>query len=630
MTDLLSTAVSGLRAFQRALDVTSQNIANAATDGYSRQRVELATRQAQAYGNGYVGTGVNVVSVRRVYDDFLVAQLRGSSSSHARLDAFAAAAERVDNLLGDSGTGLSATLQNLAQAFQGVANSPASTPARQSLLSQAGVFVQRMQGYDSRLRAMDAELNARIETGTVAINTLGEGIARLNAEIEEAYGRMGQPPNDLLDQRDRLIDELATHVDVSTVAQGNGVVNVFIGTGQPLVVGSTASQLVTSADPFDAARRGVALRTPSGPADITSQITGGTLGGLLDFRREMLDPVRDELGRITVAVTDLLNTEHGKGMDLRGALGGELFATGDAVALPARANTGSAAITVTRSDAGALTGGNYILEYTTGGWALRDAASGVTKPLAGSGTALDPYRADGLSIVVSGGAAAVGDRFQLQPTRGAIDGLGVLITDPSQIAAAVPVATSAAAANRGDASIGAPAVLDPSNPQLGSAVTIEFLTPTTYSINGAGSYAYVSGTDIDVNGWRVQISGSPLAGDRFDVTANTAGVGDNGNMRSLIASLDGPALNGGTTSVNGAIGSLVARIGIETQQAQVNRDAQDVIRTQDRAAVDSVSGVNLDEEAANMLRMQQAYMAAAQLIATASAVFESLLAATRR
>lgn len=629
MTDLLSTAVSGLRAFQRALDVTSQNIANAATDGYSRQRVELATRQAQAYGNGYVGTGVNVVSVRRVYDDFLVAQLRGSGSAYARLDSFASSAERVDNLLGDSGTGLSATLQNLAQAFHGVANSPASTPARQSLLSQANVFVQRMQGYDSRLRALDAETDARVATETVAINTLGEGISRLNAEIDEAYGRMGQPPNDLLDQRDKLIDELSTHIDVSAVAQGNGVVNVFVGTGQPLVVGSVASRLVTAADPFDASRRGVALSTPSGPADITSQLTGGTLGGLLDFRREMLDPVRDELGRIAVAATDLLNSEHGKGIDLRGALGAELFGTGDVLTLPARANTGSAGVTVTRTDATALTGGNYILDYTAGGWALRDAASGVSKALTGSGTALDPYRAEGLSIVVSG-AAAVGDRFQLQPTRGAIDGLRLLIGDPAKIAAATPVATGAALANRGAATIGAATVLDASNAQLRSPVTIEFLSPASYSINGAGSYAYTSGGDIDANGWRVQISGTPVAGDRFEVTDNSAGTGDNGNMRSLLASLDGPRLNSGTTSVNGAIGSLIARVGIETQQAQVNRDAQDVIHTQDKAAVDSVSGVNLDEEAANMLRMQQAYMAAAQLISTASTVFESLLAATRR
>lgn len=629
MADLLSTAVSGLRAFQRALDVTSQNIANAATDGYSRQRVELATRQAQACGNGYVGTGVNVVSVRRVYDDFLIAQLRGSESSHARLDAFASSAERVDNLLGDSATGLSATLQNLAQAFQGVANSPTSTPARQSLLSQANVFVQRLQGYDSRLRALDADTNARIETGTRAINTLGAGIARLNAEIDEAWGRMGQPPNDLLDQRDKLIDELSTHVDVNAVAQGNGVVNVFVGTGQPLVVGSVASQLVTATDPFDGARRGVALRTPSGATDITSQVTGGTLGGLLDFRREMLDPVRDELGRIAVATTDLLNAEHHKGVDLRGALGGDLFAAGDALVLPATANTGGATVTVTRADTTALTGGNYFLEFTAGGWALRDAASGAAKPLAGSGTAPDPYRAEGLSIVV-GGAAAIGDRFQLQPTRAAVDGLRVTIPDPAAIAAARPVTTTAAAANRGDAAISAPFVLDATNPQLRSAVAIEFTSPGTYSVNGAGSYPYTSGADIDLNGWRVQISGSPQVGDRFDVAANVSGVGDNGNMRSLLARLDAPVLGGGSTSVHGAIGNLVARVGVETQQAQVNRDAQDVIRTQDKAAVDSVSGVNLDEEAANMLRMQQAYMAAAQLISTASSVFESLLAATRR
>jgi flagellar hook-associated protein 1 len=630
MADLLSTGVSGLLAFQRALSTTSHNISNVNTDGYSRQRVLIGTRPAQGYGNGYVGQGANVRTTQRVYDDFIGAQARSTSSSLEHLDVYAANAERLNNMFGDSANGLSPTLQRFVNAFQSVANAPTSIPARQVLLSEANTLQQRLQFFDRRLEEIGNELNSRIRGEVAEVNSIAQGIARLNNEISAGIARTGgQPPNDLLDQRDRLLDELSQKISVNAVRQDGGTVNVFVGSGQPLVLGAEVNQLTTVQDPFDPTQLAIALETPGSSVDITRNITGGALGGLLDFRGEQLDPAHNALGRIAVALTDVVNAQHREGMDLSGALGGDFFAVGGAAVLDNGLNTGTGTVTATRTSIGALTGRDYILEMTGSGWQLRDSLSGAVAPMTGTGTAADPFVADGLEIEV-GGAADVGDTFLIRPTRGAITDMNVLISDPSRIAAAAPIRTAATAANSGSGSISVGEVLDSSNAQLRAPVTIEFLTANTYSINGAGSFAYTAGGNIDVNGWRVQVSGSPAVGDRFTVSDNTSGIGDNRNALLLSDALKAPVLNGGTTSLGSAVGEFVGGIGVATRQAQVNRDAQNVVYEESLAAKEAVSGVNLDEEAANLLKYQQAYQAAAQLIRVADTMFQTLLAATER
>src|SRR5262249_55440263 len=165
------------------------------------------------------------------------------------------------------------------------------------------------------------------------------GIARLNNEITSGMARTGgQPPNDLLDQRDRLLDQLAQKVSVNAVVQDGGTVNVFVGSGQPLVLGADVNQLTTVQDQFDAGRLTIALQTPGTDVDISRNISGGSLGGLLDFRTEQLDPAKNALGRIAVALSDVVNSQHHEGMDLTGALGGDFFAVGDTQVLPSSLN----------------------------------------------------------------------------------------------------------------------------------------------------------------------------------------------------------------------------------------------------------------------------------------------------
>ena len=209
-------------------------------------------------------------------------------------------------------------------------------------------------------------------------------------------------------------------------------------------------------------------------------------------------------------------------------------------------------------------------------------------------------------------------------------GLGVLIGNPSQLAAAAPTRTRTSLANVGNASISAGSVADVTDPNLLSTATIAFIDPVTYRINGSGSFAYTPGADILINGTRVQITGTPASGDQFVIEPNTGGAGDNRNALAIIGDLGGGLFDAGTTSLQSSVGRLVTNIGIQTANTQNQRDAEQVLVNQATESLDSVRGVNLDEEAADLLRYEQQYQAAAQTITVANSLFDSLIAAIRR
>ena len=351
-----------------------------------------------------------------------------------------------------------------------MATEPTSIAARQVLLGEAEGATDRFRYVDGQLRDLDTESRAQIGIQTGEINALASGIARLNKEIASGIGATGQPPNDLLDERDRLIDQLAGKIGVTVVPQDRGIVNVFIGRGQALVLNESASKLGTTQDPYDGSGARISLAGNQGSLDITASITGGTLGGLLDFRSQVLDPARSDLGRLAVGLAEAMNGQHRAGVDLKGALGADLFSIGPAASVPRSNNAGSAQIAVTRSAASGLTGADYELEFTGAAWSMKRLDTGASVALAGTGTALDPLRADGLSMVVSG-TPATGDRVLVRPTRDAVVGFDLLVSDPSRIAAAAPIVASANAANSGSATITRGEVLDPANAQLRSAVT---------------------------------------------------------------------------------------------------------------------------------------------------------------
>ncbi len=631
MVDILRTGVSGLLAFQRGLATTSQNIANAATEGYSRQRIELGAREPEPFGSGFIGRGVDITTVRRLFDQFAVAQLRSSSSELGRLSQFAGLAGRVDDILADPDGGIGATLQGFFAAWQDVASNPSSTTSRQLLLAQAQTLSTRFRDTLARLDQVESDANGGVRASLDEINAISSSLAQLNQDIQTARGIAGgQPPNDLLDERDRLLGRLAELVNVQTVEGNDGALNVFIGNGQTLVLGNFSAQLVTASNPLDASRVDVLYRG-NGGADqvITSFITGGQLGGLLQVRTEVLDPARQQLGLVATVLADAINSQQAAGMDLNGQLGAALFAVAPPRVLGATSNTGSATASALVTDAGALTGDDYTLRFDGSSWSATRDSTGASVPLTGSGTAVDPFVIEGLAVTIGAGALA-GDRFSLRGTRDAASSLRAVLTDPRGIAAAAPIRSAALSTNLGSGAITAGTVVDPANASLLAPVDIQFLTATTYSINGAGSFAYTPGSDIVVNGWQVQISGAPSAGDTFTVRSNAGSPGDNRNALLAAGLQASRIMQNGTTALGDGIISLIGRVGTLAAQADVQLTAQTTIQANARDAVLAQSGVNLDEEAADLLKWQRAYQAAAQTITVADTLFQTLLAATQR
>jgi flagellar hook-associated protein 1 FlgK len=626
MSDLLSIGSSALLAYRRALDVTSNNIANANTAGYTRQRAELAARPGVGAGYGYIGTGVDVSTVRRISDGLVNTRLQTDTAAYARLQTYSGYAGRVDQLLSSSDTGLASPLQKFFDAANALAQNPGSTSARQTLIGTAQTLAARINDTQSQLNAMAGDLDTRIASTVGDVNRLSTAIASLNERIAAAQGSFQQPPNDLLDQRDQLLQELAGQVGISTTTQDDGSVNVFTASGQSLVVGTRATALSVGEDRYGSGSLDVLHGSGS---RVTSQLSGGVLGGLLDARREIVEPARNELGRLAVGIAEAVNAQHALGLDATGALGGDFFSVSAGAAFADRGNGGGASVDLAFGDIAQLSGDDYELRFETGGWRLSNLRTGAEVALSGSGAPGDPLRGDGLELTI-GGSAQPGDRWRLQPTAQAAGSLRVAITDPARVAAASPLRVSAATTNAGSATAQAPTVTDTGNSQLLDPVSITFTSATTYQVNGSGSYPYTPGSAIEANGWSMQLSGTPAAGDRFDVSRGATNSGDNGNARALAGLANTAVLNGGRSTLGQAQTALASKAGLNAQQSALQRDAQAAIRSQTLSERDSISGVNLDEEAADLVRLQQAYQAAARVIQVADSLFQTLLQATGR
>jgi flagellar hook-associated protein 1 len=617
---ILGIGVSGLQAYQRGLSVTGHNIANAATEGYSRQRMELTARNPQFGVNGYFGTGVQVSGVNRVFDQFVENQLRSATSASQQSSVLYDYARRVDSLLANSDSGLAPALQSFFAAVQDVSNDPTSNAARQMMLSEGESLAERFRFIDERLEEQRGLINGQIGATVTEINSLAQALADVNQSIVSTVGRGGPVPNDLLDQRDTLVRELAERVNVSVNEQDDGALNIFIGNGQSLVLGSRASSLTTGAFGEDPRQVSVGFQSGSSTVDISRFMTGGRLGALLEVRGSVLDTAQDSLGLTAVGLARTFNEQHMLGQDLNGALGGGFFREPGVQVL----GSGTGALPeVEVVDVGSLTPGEYRLRYEDSGWALRSLPDGKLVP---------DFADVGLSIGTAG--LDEGETFLIRPTRTAARQVATEIRNPAELAAASPLTAAAAAYNGGNAVVRSVQAVDRDSlvvPAAGTPVIVEF-DGSGYTVDGAPATTRESagGTVIQGSGWELTIAGTPVSGDRFEVAGNAGGVGDNRNALALAGLQSERLLAGGTASLEGSYNTLISEVGTRTRQAQIASEAQGRLLEEARAQRESVSGVNLDEEAANLLRYQQAYQAAAQVIAVTNTLFDTLLGAVRR
>ena len=541
MSGILGTALSGLMAFQRSLDTTSHNIANVNTDGYSRQRVELGTRPAQFIGVGYIGQGVNIETVSRSYDQFITSQLTSSTSAFAETNTLSTLASGVDNITSNGATGLSSALTSFFNAVNGVANDPSSLSARQVMTSEAGSLTQRFNMLSSRFEDSRQQTNNQIQTSVDDINGYAAGIATLNKQIAAASNNLSGAANELMDQRDVLLTKIAEKISVSTITQQDGSINVFIGKGQSLVSGASATTLSLAGSSADPGHKEILM----GGQEISKQITGGELSGALKFRDEVLDPAQQQLGLVAAGIAIEFNKLHATGYDLNGAIGTDMFGLGAVPVVPALGSTGSIAAVYDPANTGNLNPSDYRLDYNGETYSLTRLSDNTLITLPGTFPET-PASVEGMTItqaVPPTGASS----FLIRPTFDAAKTMTALITDPAKIAAA----------------------------------------------------------------------------------GTTGAAGDNTVALGLANLENTSVLLGGKATFNNAYGQLTAKVGSLTHAAQISNSAQEALFNQAKQARENLAGVNLDEEAANLIKFQQSYQAAAQVITVARSLFDTLIGAVR-
>lgn len=629
-----SVGVGALNAAQLGLSTAGHNIANVNTDGFHRQAISQATNVPIMTGAGFVGQGAHVDTVKRVYSQFLDSQVLQAQTQGAHLDTYQTEIKQIDNILADPSSGLSPALQDFFKAVGDVATNPQSIPSRQALISSANAMVTRFQTLDQRFTEVRDGVNSQITESVNSINSLAQQIAKINDQIVVQTGSTNQPANDLLDTRDNLVSQLNQLVRATVVKQDDGTFNVFIGNGQPLVVGQQTFKLVAIPSPED--QRRIEVGYQSGATTVllpNNSLTGGSLGGLLDFRLTTLDPAQNALGRVALGLAKTFNDQHALGQDLNGALGGNFFATPKPTVLAStNNNAASGVLSAVLSNASQLTTSDYRIQVTGTGpnaYQITDLATNVTTT--GLSDATMATAIPGLTLTPPG-TLNVGDVFTVQPTRFAARDIALSNTiNTTTIAAAAPVVVNAATTNTGAAKVTANSITSTPLPAL--PITLTYNTATSQFSYGAGptTVAYVPGTPMTISGnIQVTMTGTPGNGDQFTIGPNTNGVSDNRNALLLAKlqtanTMEANAAGVATTSYQGAYSQLVSQVGNKSAEVQVTAKAEANLLTQAKSSQQALSGVNLDEEAANLLRFQQAYQAAGKMMQIATLMFDTLL-----
>lgn len=645
---LMSLGVRAMFANQAALQTVGHNIANANTEGYSRQQVELATAGGQFTGAGFFGRGVDVTTVTRAHDAFLTREAAASRSLSESDRVRLAQLERLEVVFPTGEQGIGFTAGRLLNAMVDLASRPQDTATRQVVLSRAAELAQRFSDAGSQLDTLQSGVTQDLKHTVSTVNGLAGQIARLNEEIARVIGA-GQPPNDLLDQRDALIAELSGHVQTSTIAAPDGTVGVFIAGGQPLVLGNRASELTVMTHALDPTRSTVGMLDNGQAREIDSELLGGgSIAALLAFQNTDLAAARQQLGQMALALTSEINRQQAEGVDLDGASGAAIFSAIEPRALAARNNLGTATLSLSVSDATRVDAAEYLLRYDGAAWTLTKpgddgfAARTITNVQLAGGHTLDDL---GLTLGPLGGAAQAGDRFLLQPVTRAANAVARVLDDPRGIAAAsAPLAVTADAGNTGTASVGTLAFTAPT-PAGSAAASIVFgaaVPPSgvayTWTRGAAsGSGTWTPGTPIAIDEFALSLDGVPASGDRFDVAASP-GATNNGNALALVALRDRPIVGrrteagvavGGET-VTDAYASAMADIGVRVQRADSSSRISGAVADAAEAQRAGKAGVNLDEEAARLIQFQQSYQAAAKVLQVAQSVFDTLLQTAAR
>ncbi|MBB5018736.1 flagellar hook-associated protein 1 FlgK [Chitinivorax tropicus] len=745
---IFGVALTGLNAAQSGLLTTSHNVANAGTAGYNRQEIRQEASKPLFTGAGFFGRGVEVTNVVRAYSDFLQQSVLSAESAQGYLKGYEQQVNIIDGIVADPTVGLSPSIQDFFKGLQSAASNPASAPARQQMISLANTLASRFRQIDSRLQEVRVGVNEQITSTVSQINALATKIADLNNGIAARTSGAGRDPNDLLDQRDAVIQELNKLVKVTTLQQTDGSLNVAVGSGQMLVLGGTANQF--SAIPSATDPESISVSFKQGFSDVPipdNLLQGGKLGALLNFRTNTLNLAQNALGRVAIGLGRTMNEQHRLGQDLDGNMGGDLFQVSTPRVVNYANNGGNANIQAKLSSVGELTNSDYRVVFTQAGTYDVIRLSDNYKQNATAAQIAAGYTMDGVTFTLTAGAPLAGDSFLVQPTRGGARDFQMLVTDTNRIATAAPFRTDAPLTNVGtgkvdggvsnspydkvtinftgagtftvtDTTTGAPiarpgaavpltnasyvwaypanatvtvngwqttisgvpasgdqfvvdktvaskgtvntgtgtigeVVPDPAARPVGAPVpnppqsvflpqldkvrnnvTVTFTSPTQFNVvdNTTGTtlasglnYNPAIANAVSFNGWSIKLSGAPVAGDVFKVGPNTNASADSRNALALAGLQTANVLGDGSATYQSAYSQMVSTVGNQASEVKIGVKAQDTLVKEANSQKSEFSGVNLDEEAANLLKYQQAYLAASKVISIAQETFKSIL-----
>jgi flagellar hook-associated protein 1 len=635
---LLSIGASALDAAYTALRTTGNNIANVNTPGYSREVTSFVSQVQSNTGSMYIGNGVLANSITRVYSDFLGQQTNLAQALSSQADSTQQLTAQINSLFANSSSGLGAAMDNFFQQIQNVANQPSSSATRQTALAAAQQMTDQFNTMSGQLSLMSQSANQQIGQEITTVNTTVSQIGSLNDQIALAQAS-GNTPNALLDQRNQAIQTLNQSIGVTTNLQSDGRVNIYLANGQPLLVGDKTETLAMGQDPINGQNTIVGTSSNGTIAALDPNNSGGgTIGALLTFQNQTLPRIENDIGRLAVTLSTQFNAVQAQGVDGNNQPGAPFFSTPSIATSSASTNADASSVSVTASYDNSPT--NNVTNLQASDYQVAVQAGGqyvVTRLSDGTQTTFNgtPIAIDGMSIDFSGGAPAVGDKFNIEPVRNGAANLQVAITQGSQIAAGSPLQATLGS-NSGSLAVGnlnlAPLTVPvTANPNLLDGVTLNFTSPTSFTATDTttsaslGTFTYSPGQPISLNGWALTLTGTPANGDSVSVGAGTNGSGDNRNAQ-LMAQLQGAAIAGGT-SLDNAYAGVVADVGAIASTAKTDQTSKNAILQNATTAQSSVSGVNLDEEAAALMQFQQQYQAAAKLIQTATNVFDAILAA---
>ncbi len=623
MDSLLEVGVSGLTAARLALQTAGNNIANVNTPGYSRQSVVQTSQRANFSGALYLGAGTAIQSVQRAYNEFAVAQQRDLQSQVAKSTLVSTQLGSITGMLGTETSGVAPAMSQVFANLQALSANPSDTATRTTALAGAANFVHMMQATAQQLTDARTSLNQQLGSIAAEVNSYAAQVASLNNQIAVATAAGGSP-NDLLDQRDQVVQQLSQDIRVSALKTSGGDVSLYLGSGQPLVVGGTSYALSSQSDPSLPTDQRLVLQNSAGrPVPVSlAGVGGGKLAGVIDVRDGALNAAQNSLGRISAVLATALNQQQTLGVDAAGQPGQPMFTLPGPQVIARGDNPGTASLSAAFADTTALTGSDYQVVFDGSQYAVTRLADSTTMVFASM-----PQTIDGVTMALSGTPAA-GDAFLVRPTIGVVAGLALALSNPNQIAAGGALVASAPLTNQGTATVSQPVVDGyPADPALRDPVTITFTPGGAYTVTTpsgtSAPMAFANGGSIAVNGWSVQVSGTPAAGDAFVIGPNTNPGGDSRNAVAM-AALQSASLVAGAT-LAGALGGVISFTASQQQAAQTALGVQQSMLTTAKNDVQSAAGVNLDEEASNLLTLQQAYQASSKYIQIADSLFQGLM-----